>query len=29
MNKNEFFKVVKNGVLENLKKTDETLGATI
>ena len=29
MNKNEFFEAVKNGVLENLKKTDDTLEATI
>ena len=29
MNKTEFFEAVKNGVLENLKKTDETLEATI
>ncbi|MBR0145364.1 MAG: hypothetical protein IJM25_01730 [Eubacterium sp.] len=25
MNKDDFFEAVKNGVLENLKKTDETL----
>ncbi len=29
MNKDNFFEAVKNGVLENLKKTDETLEATI
>ena len=29
MNKNEFFEAVKDGVLENLKKTDDTLEATI
>lgn len=29
MNKYDFFEAVKNGVLENLKKTDETLEATI
>ena len=29
MNKTDFFEAVKNGVLENLKKTDETLEATI
>lgn len=29
MNKADFFEAVKNGVLENLKKTDETLEATI
>ena len=29
MNKNEFFEAVKNGVLENLKKTDDTPEATI
>lgn len=29
MNKNEFFEAVKNGVLDNLKKTDDTLEATI
>ena len=29
MNKDHFFEAVKNGVLENLKKTDETLETTI
>ena len=29
MNKDDFFEAVKSGVLENLKKTDETLEATI
>lgn len=29
MNRNEFFEAVKNGVLENLKQTDDTLEATI
>ena len=29
MNKDDFFEAVKNGVLENLKKTDETLETTI
>ena len=29
MNKDDFFEAVKNGVLENLKKTDETLEETI
>lgn len=29
MNKDDFFEAVKNGVLENLKKTDETLEANL